>query len=107
MGDDDSAGAAIRGSYTPQEQMPDRDLGRCIKPGRGNNTSETRAFGKPSRVAPPRPRSQGAPFFCPPPRGPTSQPSDDGSTANFLVPDRFLMKGISSGEFSRLRSRDE
>lgn len=44
-----AAGEAIWGTYTPQEQLPDRDLGKCMKEGRRNLAHEPQhAFGKPS-----------------------------------------------------------
>lgn len=38
----------IFGMYTPEQQQPDMDLGRSIKPGRRNFTETDRAFGVPS-----------------------------------------------------------
>merc|ERR1712228_292471 len=96
----------IKGTYTLNEQLPDRDLGRCVKEGRRNITSESRAFGKPSRGAPPRPVSSGPTLFRPPPRGPVPQ-CDGNDAGSVLVPDRFMDRGISSSEFARLRSREE
>jgi hypothetical protein len=45
--DDISAGVLIGGFYAAEEQMPDRDLGRCTVPGRRNLATD-RAFGVPS-----------------------------------------------------------
>jgi len=44
----------IWGSYSEEEQRPDRDLGRCMLQGRRNMTTETRAFGKSSLSKPQR-----------------------------------------------------
>jgi len=45
--DDINAGILISGFYSPEEQLPDRDLGKCAVPGRRNYATE-RAFGVPS-----------------------------------------------------------
>lgn len=45
--DDISAGVLIGGFYAAEEQMPDRDLGKCTVPGRRNLATD-RAFGVPS-----------------------------------------------------------
>ena len=38
----------IKGNYRPEDQMPDRDLGKSITPGFRNITLESRAYGCPS-----------------------------------------------------------
>ena len=38
----------IFGMYTPEQQQPDRNLGRSIKPGCRNFSESDRAFGVPS-----------------------------------------------------------
>merc|ERR1719359_2457058 len=43
-----TARSCILGYYSLNEQLPDQDLGRCMKPGRRNLTAEARAFGVPS-----------------------------------------------------------
>lgn len=47
QGDWDAA-QCLRGEYTIDQQMPDRDLGKSITPGFRNSTHEARAFGVPS-----------------------------------------------------------
>jgi hypothetical protein len=42
------AGEVIKGNYSYDDQMPDRDLGKSITPGFRNISLETRAFGVPS-----------------------------------------------------------
>lgn len=41
-----TAADLIKGNYTLEQQLPDKDLGCCIQPGRRNVTEETRPFGK-------------------------------------------------------------
>ena len=97
-----SAQQAIEGSYSLEEQLPDQDLGRCLKPGRRNFTKETRAFGVPSvrtdLPAPPRNR-----------RSVADQRSfgDDASTAALLNPQRFDSIGVPDREFLIRRPKEE
>jgi hypothetical protein len=43
-----SAAEIMRGSYTPEQLLPDKDLEKSITPGFRNINTETRAFGCPS-----------------------------------------------------------
>merc|ERR1711865_578483 len=49
IGTDISAGEALRGYYSRHEQMPDKDLGKCLTEGKRNIVDdEERCFGVPS-----------------------------------------------------------
>lgn len=105
-----SMGDILRGNYSAEEQLPDKDLGRCIREGRRNVTAETRPFGRPSRgPTAPRPASQGAApqLFRPPPRTPAVAWQDDGNAGPALAPGCLEAKGITSDDFAKLRGRDE
>eukprot|EP00927_Polykrikos_kofoidii_P019589 TRINITY_DN19174_c0_g1_i3.p1 TRINITY_DN19174_c0_g1~~TRINITY_DN19174_c0_g1_i3.p1 ORF type:complete len:490 (+),score=75.01 TRINITY_DN19174_c0_g1_i3:201-1670(+) len=98
-----SAGDLIRGYYKPEEQQPDRDLGRCVRDGRRNVTADTRAYGKPSR-----PEQRGA--FQPPPRRQCDRlgaDADDVGVGQAIAPGRFADEGLGADDFSMPRSRDE
>mmetsp|Transcript_68949 Transcript_68949/g.222859 ORF Transcript_68949/g.222859 Transcript_68949/m.222859 type:complete len:433 (-) Transcript_68949:95-1393(-) len=95
-----TAGEVIRGSYPPEAQVPDKDLGRCIREGRRNVTSENRAFGKPSGWC------AGRPCFEPPPRGASAAHRSDGA-APAVAPHPAAAKGLDGSELSRPRRYDE
>jgi len=106
----ESVAELMFGGARPEDLMPDKDLGRSIKEGRRNVTSETRAFGKPSVERPARSASASAPErpsmgFRPPPRRPVHQGEVDAGSA--IAPGRFLAKGIDVDDFSRPRGPDE
>jgi len=42
------AAEVLKGNYNPEDQLPDRDLGKSITPGWRNVTLESRAYGCPS-----------------------------------------------------------
>eukprot|EP00401_Gymnodinium_catenatum_P083231 CAMPEP_0117616292 /NCGR_PEP_ID=MMETSP0784-20121206/84974_1 /TAXON_ID=39447 /ORGANISM="" /LENGTH=493 /DNA_ID=CAMNT_0005420043 /DNA_START=176 /DNA_END=1657 /DNA_ORIENTATION=+ len=99
---DYTARSCIKGYYNLSEQLPDQDLGCCVKPGRRNVTLETRAFGIPSvRVDIP----------APPPGARSIADSvsygDECGCAALLNPQRFDAKGIPDAEFLVRRPRDE
>lgn len=99
---DYSAGSCIHGYYSLEEQLPDQDLGRCVKPGRRNVTTETRAFGVPSvrtdiPAPPPGKRS------C----ADTMSYGDECSAAAILNPQRFDNRGVPDREFLIRRPKEE
>lgn len=102
-----SAAECLKGNYSAEEQLPDKDLGRCIREGRRNITAETRAFGKPSRVGAASRSSCAAPLFRPPPRVAVAAMHDDAGAAQTLAPDCLEAKGLVSDEFSEPRDRRE
>lgn len=102
----DTVGSLLRGNCRPEDLLPDRDLGQCVKEGRRNITTETRAFGKPTRPPEPRPPPRPAFGFAPRPRAASAR-SDGGSVASLIAPDRFVSKGTSADEFSKPRGREE
>lgn len=96
----DCAQAVIQGAYELEEQLPDQDLGCCLKPGRRNYTTETRAFGTPSirtDLVPPAKRSV------------ADQRSfgDEATTAILLNPQRFDAIGVPDREFLLRRPKEE
>lgn len=99
---DYTAGSCIQGYYSLEEQLPDQDLGRCVKPGRRNVTAETRAFGVPSvrtdiPAPPPGKRS------C----ADTMSYGDECSAAALLNPQRFDNRGVPDREFLVRRPKEE
>lgn len=97
-----TAGSCIKGYYSLEEQLPDQDLGRCIKPGRRNVTTETRAFGVPSvrtDIGAPHPQKRSI--------GDERSYGDEPGAASILCPQRFDPKGIPDREFLVRRSREE
>jgi len=114
-----SVGELLRCCSSPAQLEPDPDLGRCIREGRRNITTETRAFGRPSRP-PPSP----ALAFQPPPRqrpatalagtpSTVEQPLAEqrlwaeDSAAAAMAPDVACIKGVDRSEFARPRGRAE
>jgi len=99
---DYTAGSCIKGYYSLEEQLPDEDLGRSMKPGRRNVTTETRAFGVPSirtDIGAPHPSKRSVADL--------SSYGDEPSAASILNPQRFDCKGISDREFLVRRPRQE
>jgi len=99
---DYSAASCIKGYYNLEEQLPDQDLGRCVKPGRRNVTTESRAFGIPSvrtdiPAPPPGKRS------C----ADTMSYGDECSAAALLNPQRFVDRGVPDREFLVRRPKEE
>jgi len=95
-----TAGECIRGWYPEPEQLPDPDLGTCLKVGRRNQTVETRAFGCPSiRNDIPRPRVRSV-ADC------QNYGNEVGASA-LLNPQRFELVGIPDSDFLLRRPRDE
>jgi len=97
-----TAASCIKGRYPLEEQMPDSDLGRCVKPGRRNVTSEDRAFGVPSirtDIPAPHPSRRSIADEC--------SYGDEPTASSILCPQRFDNKGIPDREFLIRRSREE
>lgn len=100
-----TAGEVIRGSYSMEEQMPDKDLGCCVREGRRNVTSRTDPFGKPSGVPNQRPRSASVGSFgFQPPSRPMRQQNKIGLV---VTPDLCGLKGLDADEFAKLRDKEE
>eukprot|EP00927_Polykrikos_kofoidii_P067928 TRINITY_DN63354_c0_g1_i1.p1 TRINITY_DN63354_c0_g1~~TRINITY_DN63354_c0_g1_i1.p1 ORF type:complete len:497 (+),score=72.12 TRINITY_DN63354_c0_g1_i1:169-1659(+) len=102
MVSDYTARSCIKGYYTLPEQLPDQDLGSCVKPGRRNVTTSTRAFGIPSirtdiEAPPPGRKSVADPVNY----------GDECGCAALLNPQRFDNKGVSDAEFLIRRPREE
>lgn len=106
-----TAGDCIRGGYTHEEQLPDRDLGRCVREGRRNVPPQghsAQAFGMPTRGRQSREgRSAGMQeVFQPPSRVPLDRSATDGENIGIaLAPDRSPLR--SAPEFSTPRPRAE
>lgn len=105
-----TAGECIRGGYSHEEQLPDRDLGHCIREGRRNVPPQghsAQAFGMPTRGGPTRGgRSAGTQIFQPPSRVPLELAAPDAEDiAVALAPDRSPLRGAP--EFSTPRPRAE
>jgi len=89
----------MRGNYSEQEQMPDKDLGKSVTPGFRNVISGMRTFGCPSvRTDIPK-------------YGRTSVADaqnygDDVNAEYLLRPGRYATIGVEGSDFSILRTRD-
>eukprot|EP00747_Dinoflagellata_sp_TGD_P161779 gnl/TRDRNA2_/TRDRNA2_178668_c0_seq1.p1 gnl/TRDRNA2_/TRDRNA2_178668_c0~~gnl/TRDRNA2_/TRDRNA2_178668_c0_seq1.p1 ORF type:complete len:561 (-),score=109.49 gnl/TRDRNA2_/TRDRNA2_178668_c0_seq1:120-1694(-) len=99
---DCTARSCILGYYSLQEQLPDQDLGRCMKPGRRNLTTEARAFGVPSvrtdLVAPPPGKKSVANM---------QNYGDEFGGAALLHPQAYEHIGVSDQEFLLRRPKEE
>lgn len=105
-GANDTAAACLKGCYTVEEQLPEKDLGRCLKPGMTNfpkpGEKKGRAFGVPSvRVDIPAPN--------PSTRSVADQQNygDEVGAAAVLNPQRFEMLGVPDKEFLLRREKEE
>lgn len=97
-----SAWDCITGNYSLDEQLPDRDLGRCVKPGRRNVTQESRAFGVPSvrrDLSAPAPQKRGL--------GDQTSYSDEHHMKLLISPQRFVLSGIEDEDFLLRRGKQE
>lgn len=102
IGSDVSAGECIRGWYSVEEQLPDADLGKCVKPGRRNVTTETRAFGTPSvRSDIPGPSLEKRSVAD------TQNYGNEVGASALLNPQRFELQGVPDKEFLLRRPKDE
>lgn len=95
------AGELVRGFYTPKEQQPDHDLGRCAVKGR-RNFATRRPFGVPSirddLEAPPLHKRQVASCI---------NYGDDHSAYTLIYPQKFGFRGVSDDDFLNRRPADE
>lgn len=99
---DYTAASCIKGYYSLEEQLPDKDLGMCTKPGRRNVTTETRAFGTPSvrtDIPPPPEHKRSVADF-------TAYGHECGCAA-LLNPQRFDDRGVPDSDFLVRRPREE
>jgi len=123
----ESAGELIKGSYTLPEQLPDDDLGKCVKPGRRNVApTPEHIFGKPSNLQRVEQRSASASapssrhMFQPPPRrgvafdrenvAPTTMARYnhyDGGVASAIAHSNFEAHSDVRNDFAKGRCRDE
>merc|ERR1712232_1032886 len=95
------AGKIINGLYAEHECLPDKDLGRCIAPGRRNFITEA-PLGAPTvridKVAPPFERRSVAS---------TTNYGDDLGAYGFLFPDKWGAFGLSRDDFQLRRGPRE
>eukprot|EP00439_Symbiodinium_sp_Y106_P000074 s404_g1.t1 len=99
---DYTAKSCIQGYCNLEDQLPDQDLGRCLKPGRRNVTVETRAFGVPSvrtDIPAPPPGKRSIADNC--------SYGDECSAAALLNPQRFENRGVPDRDFLIRRSKDD
>eukprot|EP00746_Dinoflagellata_sp_MGD_P162671 gnl/MRDRNA2_/MRDRNA2_90329_c0_seq1.p1 gnl/MRDRNA2_/MRDRNA2_90329_c0~~gnl/MRDRNA2_/MRDRNA2_90329_c0_seq1.p1 ORF type:complete len:513 (+),score=78.21 gnl/MRDRNA2_/MRDRNA2_90329_c0_seq1:64-1602(+) len=102
MSSEVTARSCILGYYSLNEQLPDQDLGRCIKPGRRNVTSEMRAFGTPSVRAdiPALPVEKRSLADC-------QNYGDEVGAPALLNPQRFDSQGVADREYLLRRPKEE
>jgi len=99
---DYTAESCIKGYYSLEEQLPDQDLGRSVKPGRRNVTTERRSFGVPSvRSDIPAPTDARRSLAD------NQSYGDEPSAAALLCPQRFESQGVPDREFLVRRPKDE
>jgi len=81
------------GNYTPDEQMPDKDLGRSIRPGwRNVSANDRRVFGVPSiRSDVPAPALKSVADH--------QNYGDEQGAATLLYPPRFADEGVTQADF--------
>jgi len=95
------AGKIINGCYSAEDCLPDKDLGRCIAPGRRNFVTDS-SLGAPTirsdKVAPPFERRSVAS---------TTNYGDDHSAYSLLFPDKWGAFGLSRDDFQLRRGRQE
>lgn len=91
------AGELVRGFYSPEEQMPDSDLGKCTVKGRRNFQSR-RPFGTPTvrldLEAPPHHKRSVA--SC-------TNYGDDHDAYGLIYPEKFGHRGVSDTDFVQRR----
>lgn len=88
------------GNYTPDEQQPDRDLGRSIRPGWRNTGPDTRVFGVPSirsDIAAPQLKSVAD----------HQNYGDESGAGTLLYPPRFADGGVTQADFLTATSESE
>jgi len=88
------------GNYTPEEQQPDKDLGRSIRPGWRNIGPPARIFGVPSiRSDVPAPSLKSVADH--------QNYGDEAGAATLLYPPRFADGGVTQADFLTATSKDE
>jgi len=88
------------GNYTPDEQQPDRDLGKSIRPGWRNMAPQTRVFGVPSirsDIAAPQLKSVAD----------HQNYGDESGAGTLLYPPRFADGGVTQADFLAATSKEE
>lgn len=88
------------GNYTPDEQAPDRDLGKSIRPGWRNMAPETRVFGVPSirsDISAPQLKSVAD----------HQNYGDESGAGTLLYPPRFADGGVTQADFLAATSKEE
>merc|ERR1719231_424384 len=88
------------GTYEPEDQEPDSDLGKSMTPGFRNITTETRPFGVPSV------RSD-IPKYATRSIADNQNYGDDVSAQFLLYPQQFAAMGVDDSEFSCEREKGE
>merc|ERR1712232_1219940 len=95
------AGKIINGCYSAEDCLPDKDLGRCIAPGRRNFVTDS-SLGAPTirsdKVAPPFERRSVAS---------TTNYGDDLGAYGLLFPDKWGAFGLSRDDFQLRRGPRE
>ena len=92
------------GNYTAEEQQPDKDLGRSLKPGWRNIADgpggPDRLFGVPSiRKDIPAPRLRGVADH--------QNYGDESGAETILYPPRFTDEGVEQADFLYARNKEE
>jgi len=88
------------GNYTPEEQQPDKDLGRSIRPGWRNMGPSGRIFGVPSiRSDVPAPALKSVADH--------QNYGDEAGAATLLYPPRFADGGVTQADFLTAASKEE
>jgi len=89
------------GNYAPAEQLPDKDLGKSIRPGwRNLSATEKRVFGVPSiRSDIPAPSLKSVADH--------QNYGDEAGCATLLYPPRFADGGVTQGDFLTATSKEE
>lgn len=99
--DSEHAGDLMRGFYTPAEQKPDQDLGKCTVKGRRNFHTK-RPFGVASvrhdLLAPPQHKRSLAS---------STNYGDDHSAFSLIYPEKFGFRGVADGDFFVRRPPEE
>jgi len=89
----------LLGSYTKDEQLPDADLGKSIKPGFRNIAPEDKVFGAPTvRSYIPAPKTRSV--------ADNNNYGDEPNTMTLLYPSNGAERGITEEDFLLLRSKD-
>lgn len=98
-----TAWECITGNYSVEEQLPDKDLGRCTKPGRRNiPQSRERVYGVPSvRFDKPAPAHDKKGL------GDMTSYSNEHHMKLLINPQRFVLSGIEDDDFLLRRPKNE